>query len=263
MKRSGQFRPHDSDTFRLARAARRMAFLGTAILALACGRDSISGPSGATLSGSVALQDAWGNDLDDFSGVKVSVDGSSLQAVTDKSGSWRIDDVPSGRHDITLAKATFGTMRILGQDVTGSSANAPKITMAATPTVQALIDSIYVTTLSGMSFYFVDGHLSAPPPANSKLTVAVIFLSKSETVSPDPATYDQWNASFGVDGQSSEFTMALPFDGMRASFGAGTQLFVAGYSNSAACSCYDDPATKKRVFTNTGPRGNVVRLTVK
>jgi hypothetical protein len=135
--------------------------------------------------------------------------------------------------------------------------------MALTPTAQAIIDSIYVTTLSGMSFYFVDGHLSAPPPANSKLAITVIFLSKSENVSPAPGAYDQWNASLAIDGHSQTFTMALPVDGTRATFGAGTQLFVAGYATSAACSCYTDPATHNRVFTNTGPRSNVVRLTVK
>lgn len=254
--------PHDSGTRWLLCAARRSAFLGISILTLSCGSDSISGPSGTALSGTVALQDAWGNDLADFSGVTVSVGGSSLQAVTDENGSWRIDDVPAGRYDVTLAKATFGTMRILDQAVVGSTTTAPKITMASTPTVQALIDSIYVDTLGGISFYFVDGHLSPRPPANSKLAVAVIFLSKSATVSPDPASYDQWNASLGIDGTSAQFKMALPVDGTRATFGSGTQLFVAGYSNSAACSCYDDPATKKRVFTNTGPRGNVVRFTV-
>jgi hypothetical protein len=255
-------RTHNAAAGWLARATRRSAVLGITILTVSCGSDSISGPSRTALSGTVVLQDAWGNDLDDFSGVAVTVDGLSLTAVSDKDGSWRIDDVPAGRHDLTLAKATFGTMRILGQDVSGTSTGAPKITMAETPTVQALIDSIYVGKLSGISFYFVDGHLSAPPPANSKLAVAVIFLSKSVSVSPGPASYDQWNASLGLDGKSSTFTMALPVDGTRATFGAGTELFVAGFSNSAACSCYDDPATKKRIFTNTGPRGNVVRLTV-
>jgi hypothetical protein len=243
------------------RVTRRAIILGAAVLAQACGRDGISGPTGVALSGSAVLQDAWGNELDDFSGVAISVDGLSLQTVTDKSGAWRIDEVPGGHYELTFKKAAFGTMRILGQAVAGPSTVAPKITMALTPTVQAFIDSIYVTTLGGMAFYFVDGHLSATPPANAKVIASVIFLSKSETVSP--ASYDQWNASFSLDGKLSTFTMALPVDGTRSTFGAGTQLFVAGYANSAACSCYTDPATDKRVFSNTGPRANVVQFTVK
>lgn len=248
---------------RVARAARRSVVLAAGIFALACGRDTISGPRGTALSGTVGLQDAWGNDLADSSGVAVSLDGLSLHAVTGKNGAWSIEDVPAGHHDITFAKNTFGTMRVLGQDVTGPATVAPKVLMAVTPTVQAIIDSVYVSTLGGMSFYFFDGHLSAAPPASAKQAIAVIFLAKTENVSPDPATYDQWNAAIKLDGKSPTFTIALSVDGTRSTFGAGTELFVAGYANSVACSCYDDPTTKKRVFTNTGPRSNVVRLTVK
>lgn len=247
---------------RVGQTGRRMIIVGAAILVQACGSDAVDAPTGGFLSGTVQLQDAWGNDLPDFSGVAVTVDGGSAQAVTDKSGAWTITNLPDGKYDITLKKATFGTMRILGQDVAGPSTVTAKVGMAVTPTVQAIIDSIHVSSLSGTDFYFVDGHLSAPPPANSKQTTAIIFVSaKGDAVSPDPATYDQWNASFGVGG-TLEFTMLLPVDGTRATFGAGTTLFIAGYANSAVCSCYDDPVTKKRVFSNTGPRGNVVRLTV-
>lgn len=237
--------------------------LAAVTLSQACSRDGISGPAGVALSGNVHLQDAWGNDLDDFSGVAISLDGALTQAVTDKGGAWHIDDVPAGHHDITLTKATFGTMRIYGQDVAGPSTVAKTIFMSTTPTAQAIIDSIWVNTLSGTAFYFVDGHLSAPPPANSKLSATVLFVSKREGVSSDPAAYDQWYGSFDISGKQSTFTMLLPVDGTRASFGAGTQLFATAYATSATCSCYDDPATKNRVFSNAGPHANVVRFTVK
>jgi hypothetical protein len=226
--------------------------------------DAIEAPAGVPLSGSVVLQDTWGNNLLDYSGVTVSIDGTSAHATTDRDGAWRIENVPVGRYGVTLTKADFGTMRIFDQPVVGASSVAPKITMAVTPTSQAIVDSIYISTLSGTEFYFVDGHFSAPPPPNAKTTTTLLFLSaKSDAVSPDPATYDQWNASFFLSGSSSTFTMALHVGGTRATFGAGTTLFVAGYATSAACSCYDDPITKKRVFSNAGPRGNVVQMTVK
>lgn len=236
--------------------------IGTTTLLQACGGDA-TGPMHGTLVGNVSLQDTFGNDLDDFSGVAVTVDGTPGQSVTDKSGNWRIDDFPAGRYDITLKKATFGTMRILNVAVVGASTTAPKITMALTPTYQAIVDSIYVGSLSGMEFYFIDGHVTTPPPANAKISANVVFLStKSDAVSSDPKTYEQWNASLGF-GHGSTFTMALPVVGTRSTFGQGTQIFVTGYATSAACSCYDDPATKNRVFSNVGPRGNVVRFTVK
>lgn len=248
----------------MTRRTRRAIAVGATILVQACGSDAITAPNGVPLSGSVTLQDTWGNNLLDYSGVEVSIDGLSAHATTDKDGAWRIENVPAGRYGVTLKKATFGTMRIFDQPVVGASSVAPKITMATTATAQAIIDSIYVSTLGGMDFYFVDGHYSAPPPASAKGNVAVIFLSKkSDAVSPDPATYDQWNASIDVSGRSSTFTMALSVQGTRATFGAGTTLFVAGYASSFACSCYDDPVTKNRVFSNVGPRSNVVQMTVK
>jgi hypothetical protein len=253
-----------NETIRIGRSTRQAILLGAAMLLQACGSDAVEAPTGVALSGSVALQDAWANDLGDYSGVAVSVDGLSAHAVTDKSGAWHIDDLPAGRYDITLEKATFGTMRILGQDVAGPSTAAPSITMATTPTSQAIIDSIHVVSLSGTDFYFVDGHYSAPPPANAKETATVLFVSaKGEAVSADPATYDQWDGSLFIAGGSSTFTFALPAAPIQARFGAGTTLFLAAYATSVSCSCYDDPTTHNRVFSNAGPRGNVMRLTVR
>jgi hypothetical protein len=231
------------------------------LLAQACGSDSINGTSRGSLSGTVALQDTWGNDLADNSGVEVTVDGTTSRAVTDNAGSWHIDDIPAGRHDIVFKKPSFGTMRVPDQPIIGAS-TVPTIAMAVTPTVQAVIDSIHISNLSGMAFYFVDGHFSSPPPANAKSSVAIIFIGKTDGVSPELTSYDQWNASFNLGGGSATFTIPLPVDGTRSTFGAGNTVFVTGYANSVACGCYNDVATKKRVFANTGPRGNVVKLTI-
>jgi len=57
-----------------------------ATLAYGCGGDAISGPGQSALSGTLSLQDVWGNNLDDFSGVTVNVDGLAASAVTDKAG---------------------------------------------------------------------------------------------------------------------------------------------------------------------------------
>jgi len=242
---------------------RTILVVAVATLAYGCGGDAINGPGQSALSGTLSLQDVWGNNLDDFSGVTVSVDGLAARAVTDKAGAWKIDGLVPGRYDITLKKDAFGTMRIFDQPVVGASSVTPTIAMARTPTHQAIVDSVRVGTLSGTEFYFIDGHFSAPPPANAKASVAVVFLStKGESVSSDPASYQQWNASIGLSA-SSTFTMALPVAGTRSTFGQGVTIFVAGYASSVACSCYTDPTTKNRVFSNAGPRGNVVRFTVK
>lgn len=216
----------------------------------------------ARIRGSAALQDAWGNDLADRSGVEVTVDGESSRATTDASGAWRLDGVAAGHHDVTFTKSGFGQFRLLDQPMPPDESVLPTVTLATTPTVQAIIDSIYVGTLGGQSFFFVDGHLSEPPPANAKSTVVVVFWSRNASVSPDPNEYEQWNASFSLSGASTTFTEAAPVEGTRSNFPVGTQVYVAGYVNSNACSCWTDAATGRRVFSNTGPRSNVVRFTI-
>jgi hypothetical protein len=222
--------------------------------------DSIS-PSTGTLAGTVVLQDSWANRLADFSGVMVSVDGMSTGAVTDAGGAWHIDDVTEGRHDITFKKATFGTVLLAGATVSGPATTAPAVTMAVTPWQQAIVDSVYAAVRSGKNYYVVDGHISAPFPANAIFASTVAYFGKTSSVSPDPTSFDLWNSS---SGRSSTFSIALLADAVRATFPPGSRMFVTTYLSAVACTCYpDSPSfTGKPLFSNTGPRANVVELTI-
>ena len=241
---------------------RTTAVVCAVVLAQACGHDAVS-PSTGALAGTVALQDAWANRLDDFSGVAVTVDGLSKSAFTDASGAWHIDTVPYGRHTITFKKLTFGTVRV-AQTVTAPSTTATDVTMAITPWQQAIIDSVYTTSKSGKDYYVVDGHLSAPLPANARLGYTLAFFGKSSAVSPDTLTFDTWGSAIDPSGKASTFSINLPATAMRSTFTVGTQIFVAAYMSAVACSCYPtDPGTDKPFFSNTGPRANVLPLTIK
>jgi hypothetical protein len=238
--------------------------LCVALAALAaCGSDGPSNPNPATLAGMVVLQDAWGNRMTDFSGVDVSVDGVSAHATTDISGAWKIDGVPSGQHDIRFTKSTFATMRIPSQTVAAPETQTPLITLAQAPFQQAVIDSIHVVTRSGSDVYLVDGHLSAAPPANSKLGGTVALFGKTNGVSTDVASFVVWADGIDITGKSSTFSISLPSTTARSAFAPGEQMYVTAYAISVICGCYTDPATKRPVYTTAGPRSNVVATTVK
>jgi hypothetical protein len=235
-------------------------------VAAASGCSDTAGPSRGTLSGTVVLADAWASRLDDFSGVTVTLDGLSTGAVTDAAGAWALDAVPAGRHNITFKKATFPPVQLLSQPVNGPSTTAPPVTMALTPWQQAIIDSIHVQTSSqsGKDYYLVDGHLSAPPPATAKAVSTVVFVGKTDAVSPDTLSYDQWNLFVDPTGKSSRFLIVLSADATHSIFGSGARVFAAAYAMSAVCSnCGSDSPTAKPFFPNTGPRANVVQLTVR
>jgi hypothetical protein len=219
-------------------------------------------PRTGTLTGTVVLQDSWATTLGDFSGVTVSVDGLSLNVVTDAAGNWRIDGVPAGNHDVTFTKATFGQGRIAGQLVADSSTTAPTMFLAATPWEQAIIDSVHVVTKPGRDYYLIDGHMSAPPPTTARAVVIVGFLGRTMAVSPDPKSYSVWNQSVDPTGKLSTFSITLPADPIRSTFGVGGHAYAAAYVTVPTCSCYPNDAETQPAFSNTGPHANVVQLTV-
>jgi hypothetical protein len=241
--------------------ALRGAALCATIAASACS-DSTA-PRQVPLSGTVVLFDAWASRLDDFSGVTVTIDGSVASATTDATGAWHLPTVPVGPHDITFKKSGFTTVQLLAQSVADTTTAAPTVNLAITPWQQAIIDSIYVGTRSGRDYYIVDGHLSAPPPANAKATSVIAFLGRSDSVAADPSLYDQWNLSINTTANLSNFSVALNADGVRANFGAGAHVFATAYAASVICSCVPDQPPNKPVFPNVGPRANVVPFTLR
>src|SRR5215831_8965683 len=140
---------------------RAVVALCVALFAQACSGDATAPRKGA-LTGTVVLQDSWATTLGDFSGVTVSIDGLTLSAVSDPAGSWRIDGVPVGKHDLLFKKATFGSGRIAGQvvDESSPSTTTPPMFLAITPWEQAIIDSVHVVTKLGRDSYVIDGHMS-------------------------------------------------------------------------------------------------------
>ena len=244
-------------------SSRTTAFCAIFALAFsACGKD-VASPPPATLNGTVVVFDAWGNRLDDFSGVDIAVDGFSAHATTDASGAWKLDGIPSGKHDLTFTKADYATMHDVRLSVAAPSTDAGVTTLAQAPFQQALIDSIRVVTRSGADVYLVDGHLSAPPPANAKLGGTVALFGGTNRVSTDVATFVVWSIGIDPTGKSSTFSISLPASVLRASFASGDQVYVAAYAMSAICGCYNDVLTSRPIFTTAGPRSNVVSAAVK
>lgn len=266
MSDSPRVRPTRTRALRSILTTRRTVVLCAALLSAACHDD---GPSKGTVAGSVLLEDAWANRLDDFSGVRVALDDGAASTFTDKTGAWHIDKVPTGTHDITFTKAGFSSVRIARQTVAVPRTMTPDITMALPPSQQAIIDSIRPTTISTPSrtdtLYVVDGHLSAPPPENAKAVSIVVFLGKTASVSPDTTSFERSNTFTDQTGKLSVFATIFSADEIRKAFGAGTHAFATAYVSAASCTCTPDPHTtdaSKPVFTGTGPRGNVVELAI-
>ena len=247
-------------------ALRHAIVLGAALLPAAC---HDGGPAKANLAGTVLLQDAWANRFSDFSGVRVSLDENAATTFTDKTGAWHIDKVPAGAHSITFTKSAFGTVHIARQVVAAPNTMAPDVTMALTPSQQAIIDSIGVDTITTPTgsdlLYVVHGHFSFPQPDSAKAVSTVVFLGKTSDVSADTTTFERSNIFTDVSGKLPRFFILFGGEEIRLAFGTGTHAFAIAYVTGAGCTCTPDPGKQgaaKPVFTGTGPRGNVVELKI-
>lgn len=245
---------------------RRAVILCAALLSAACHDD---GPRKGTVAGTVLLQDAWANRLDDFSGVRIALDDGAASTFTDQTGAWHINEVPTGTHDITFTKTGFGMVRIARQTVAAPQSMAPDVTMALAPPQQAIIDSIHMAAVVNPArtdtFYFFDGHLSAPPPENAKIVSVVVFVGKTASVSADTVSFELANTYTDLTGKQSKFFSVFSVGELRQAFASGTHAFVTAYVNGAACTCTPDlnnRGVSKPVFSGTGPRGNVIELAI-
>jgi hypothetical protein len=242
-------------------AMRWLALACATTLAQAC-KDTAA-PVLSPVSGTVALDDAWANRLSDFSGVEVDISGLSQSTVTDASGAWHIDSVPGGLHDVTFKKPTFGTFSLTHQQLGSPSTAIPEITLASTPWQQAIIDSVYATKRGSTDYYVVDGHLSDLPPSNALAGETVVFIGKSASVSPDPASYQSFGNAVAVPAKSQQFSIALQAEPLRTTFGSGGKPYFAAYVTPPICDgCGARHAGDASVYVNTGPRANVVQVTI-
>ncbi len=65
-----------------------------------------------TFHGNVALVNASGDTLTNYSGATIQIQGTQFQATSAANGDWQIDNVPAGIYNILLTKPGFDTLVI-------------------------------------------------------------------------------------------------------------------------------------------------------
>ena len=240
--------------------------LAVLLLLTACAEGT--GPGATRLHGVVRLQDAWGRAVSagDYSGVTVSVanGGASTQTMID--GTWELTGLPAGPHDLEFTAAGFAPVRVLRAGAEPHLVEVDTAYLAHPVTHVAVIDSVFVTEQFGPEMLIFDGHITAVPPDDAVARPVIIFEDTSATVSGTPGKYVYHHINLGVplvDGSTGEVTPPTPqfrtavlLEDLQHRHGSRAVHFAA-YASSAACSCYIQPATGARAYTNLGPAGVV------
>ena len=232
------------------------------LISLSCkGPEGPVGPAGPKLKGDlkgiVILINENGSQPSDKSGVLVSIEGTSLTATTDITGSFTFSGIETGTYTIVCSKSGYGISKSLKYQFTGDG--------------QAFIGTMYLCQRATFSV----SNLSNPSGSTIAITLSqtvtatksvILFIGANNSVSSDPQNYITT-----VVIVSSTFTNGALSTSLSQSFyrSAGlvtgnTGYIVAyGINDGSRFSGYTDLSTGRFIYTSiSSTPSNVLSITV-
>jgi hypothetical protein len=234
-----------------------LSVLVSGLLLIGCKGNDVAagpvGPSGPVLVGDVGgyvhLIDSVGNPATINSGISVSLDSTTLGAVTDSAGRWVIHNLKTGTYWLRITKAGFGTyvnpnFSFVGGGPLYFTGSVNLFTIPHFVPTGVTADTLgSVITIKGN---FVG------PIATWAGNCAIAFISTSPTVSSNPSNYTfyrsdgTYSANFSI-GPISLAT--LKYYGVMP----GTSLYIIVYAGGYLLNTYYDFTSNKEVFTSLNP----------
>jgi hypothetical protein len=108
-----------------------------------------------TFHGNIALVNAAGDTLSNYSGVTIQIQGTQFQATSNARGDWEIDNIPAGIYSVMLTKQGFDTLIIPQYQFSGAG-----ISYLLNTGIQALpMDSLVFTVTNTTEDSSASGYL--------------------------------------------------------------------------------------------------------
>ncbi len=184
--------------------------------------------------------------IDDFSGVKVSIDNTSIFAFTDSNGKFELKNVHAGTYDITVTKEGFGTYRQFSIPYAGGPAPGaiPYIDPGYSPTI--ILGKIPTYIISNFSMSTVNGKVTLNIQTPVPSALIRVYLNDGATVSSTEFKY-----AFSVDIENETYFNEFP---ILSSMSKKTFKVIAypANRNYSAGTYYLDQATNRRIYTSLG-----------
>jgi hypothetical protein len=236
----------------------------------AAGSQGPQGPAGPAYTGSifgfVSLYDQYGvkqnvNNLNPFGvmNIKVTIDGTAYRALTDASGKYTFNNLPSGIYNLTFADTIIPALPVLGYApncvkninlVLGASQHdvhlgqIPAFAISATAKDSvAKSDSLNWIKISGTTSYDTQGR------------EVLVFASGASSVSYLPANYVYVTAAAITANKTTFSVNMLESTLIDAGFPSGSTVYFMVYPtgvNYASASEYEDLTTSRIVYNEVG-----------
>lgn len=214
----------------------------------------------ANIQGMIVLYNEDGNRLTDMSGVKVSIDNSTVSTKTAMDGKWKLDSIPYGTYDISYSKDGYGTGKIMGlyHAATNHATTviAKSESMAANSTIS--IDNLTITPFSGtiqsigISGVHIDPVFSNP---SGKDKYVRLFFSDNASVSSNNYLAEVKIKTNGSSSQMNDYNLTTSFFESMG-FKKGQTIYVKGYGDSFLSDQYTNPLTNTVVFPSLSEKAS-------
>jgi hypothetical protein len=221
-----------------------------------CSDDDDSAPNGnasGMISGKIQLTDEFGNDVVDYSGMKVITQTGAF-GFSDASGEFTIMNLKSGTYTLNYEKSGYGTYRRFNIVVAGTSS----VTTLNGTDVLAQKSSTLITNLTAswepidQTFTFGCDINPVPDPVNARNFR--LFFNKTADVGYDNYLFtpnNSWTATTGTGIITGFSPQTLLSNG----FLPGDSVYVVALGESAFSNSYTNPVTGKKLYPNLNTAG--------
>ncbi len=224
--------------------------IAVAVLAWMGGCKTTTSPgTTGSFAGRVALIDSTQLVLSNFSGITVSIDGTSISTTTDSSGRWEINAVPEGLYSISATKSGFGTFHWYEQQMVGGRLDLTPAGIAQMPSFTPVITKAYFDGLT----------LGYNVQAFGSIPYFAMYCDLDSNTQPSDAHLltDQYDDGY--------FT----YDALRSAgaysgetiYVSSSSVFNDDHPDGFAFSFFD-PVHNETRFSSTGPKSNVIAVTM-
>lgn len=233
------------------------SFLLFSFILSSCGGDSSTGPvASGDIWGYVTLADQDGIQLNDHSGMQVSLEGTTHSTTSDVNGKWVLTDVPAGVYNVMFQKQGFSWRKEQLQYVGNGAYYMADRRFAQLPSFQVVDFTAVVKSSSEIA---ITVQMSETPPENI-IRYCYVFMST------DATSFEKISSMsvYGVSGQAASIEgMILVSDLYRRGITPGTVLYLKAYPASEWSQSYFNPQTRETTLTHIAETGSpVVQIVV-
>jgi hypothetical protein len=230
------------------------------LILLSC--EGAEGPPGPALRGNLIgmfslVFDQFGKPMTDKSGIEALVEGTTPEkkAITDASGRFIIEDLPTGTYNLIFSKPGFQTVKIFSLQFVGGEMplyySAPVLSELSTTSITSFAAEVTDENNTNPAKYTMVKFSYTITPASTQDNPRnlIAFMHTSPDVSGSMYTH-QINLTNGAS--------IIRFD----KWASGTKLYAIAYVAPVSCNSYYDPSQGKYINSCLGTSSPVIEFTV-